>query len=144
MHIARVRRLLALLLWAGVSVARADVVVVVSARSTLEGITPEHCAAAFLGKIRTLPDGTPAYPVDQAEGSSVRDEFYARVVGKGPDQLRAYWSKMIFTGKGRPPPEMSGDAAVKRYVAERPGAIGYIERASVDASVRVVFSHERN
>ena len=79
-------------------------------------------------------------PIDQVEGSAARDEFYLTFAGKSPAQLKAHWSKIIFTGRGQPPPEVANGGEVKKRLAENPNAIGYIERNLVDGSVRVVLA----
>lgn len=117
---------------------QADVVVVVSARSTLVALSREQTADLFLGKAVRLPDGEPAAPVDLPEGSPLRDEFYQAYAGRTPAQVKALWSRIIFTGRGRPPPELPDSAAVKPFVAANPQAIGYIDRAALDASVKML------
>jgi ABC-type phosphate transport system substrate-binding protein len=77
--------------------------------------------------------------IDQPVGSNTRDEFYARVASKSPALLKAYWSKLLFTGRGQPPREVDGNVAVKKLVAETPGLIGYIDRSALDATVRPVL-----
>lgn len=120
--------------------ASAEVVVIVSARSDVSSLTTEQAANIFLGKASTFPDNEEAIPVDQAEGSAVRNEFYSKVVHKNPAQLSAYWAKIIFTGDGRPPELMVGNEAVKKAVAGNPKAIGYIDRSALDDSVRVILA----
>jgi hypothetical protein len=53
--------------------------------------------------------------------------------------MKAYWSKIIFTGRGQPPPSVSSDIEMRKRVSENPAAIGYIDRSLVDNSVRVVL-----
>ena len=65
--------------------------------------------------------------------------LYARVSSTSPALLKAYGSKLLFTGRGQPPREVAGSAAVKKLVAETPGLIGYIERSALDATVRPVL-----
>lgn len=120
--------------------AYADVVVVVSAKSAISSLTSEQATNIFLGKTETFPGGGNAIPIDQIEGSSIRDEFYSRIVHKNPAQVSAYWTKIIFTGDGYPPRQLDGDADVRRAVASNPNAIGYINRSAVDSSVRVVLT----
>lgn len=132
-----------LLLLAGAmhtAIAHADVVVVVSAHSAVTHLTDEQVSRIFLGKIDTFPDGGNAVPIDQAEGSAVRNEFYAKVAHKSPSQLSAYWTKIIFTGTGYPPNQMEGDITVRKAVANNPNAIGYINRSAVDSSVRIILT----
>ena len=77
-------------------------------------------AQIFLAKTDALPNGRVAKPVDQADGSAVRNEFYDKVADKNAAQMKAYWAQLTFTGKAQPPRNVSGDAAV-------------------DGSVKVVF-----
>lgn len=116
-----------------------ELVVIVSARSPVETLRPDQVAAIFLGQSARFPDGTLASAIDQPIGSPQRDGFYQRVTGKTPALLKAWWSKMIFTGRGQPPREAPDSVAVRRMVADNPSMIGYIERAALDASVRPVL-----
>jgi ABC-type phosphate transport system substrate-binding protein len=116
-----------------------ELVVIVSARSTAPVLRNDQVAAIFLGQTAQFPDGAYVSAIDQPVGSNTRDEFYARVASKSPALLKAYWSKLLFTGRGQPPREVDGNAAVKKLVAETPGLIGYIERSALDASVRPVL-----
>jgi len=120
--------------------AQAEVVVIVSAKSHITRLTADQAAKIFLGKASTFPDDGNAMPVDQAEGSAVRDEFYSKVVRKSPSQLSAYWAKVIFTGDGHPPEILESNTAVKKAVAKNPNAIGYIDKSAVDKSVRVILN----
>ena len=119
--------------------AHADVVVIVSAKSPITSLTAEQTARIFLGKASSFPDDGDAIPIDQAEGSAIRDEFYSKVVHKNSSQLTAYWAKVIFTGDGRPPEKLESNVAVRKAVANNPNAIGYIDKSAVDKSVRVIL-----
>jgi ABC-type phosphate transport system substrate-binding protein len=122
-----------------VASAHAEVVVVVSSRSSVKSLTSEQTAKIFLGKVVTFPNGQTAFPIDQPEGSAIRDEFYSRVARKNPSQITAYWAKVIFTGDGRPPEQLPDNVTVRKAVAENPNAIGYIDKRAVNRSVRVVL-----
>jgi ABC-type phosphate transport system substrate-binding protein len=116
-----------------------EMVVIVSASSQLQALRQEQVADIYLGQSVRLPDGEEAIALDQRMGSPLRDEFYSRVAGKSPALLKAYWTKMVFTGRGQPPKEAAGSAAVRRLVADNPGMIGYIEKSALDPSVRAVL-----
>lgn len=120
--------------------AHADVVVIVSAKSPVTSLTAEQTARIFLGKTNSFPDDGDAVPIDQAEGSAIRDEFYSKVAHKNPSQLAAYWAKVIFTGDGRPPEKLESNVAVRKAVAKNPKVIGYIDKSAVDKSVRVILA----
>lgn len=113
--------------------ARAETAVIVHPKSALTHLLSEQAAQIFLGKSNRLT------PVDLADNSTTRADFYQKVAGKDQDQVKAIWSKIVFTGKGFPPREYNTNADVKRAVAADPGAIGYIDRTAVDDTVRVVL-----
>jgi ABC-type phosphate transport system substrate-binding protein len=118
--------------------ARADVVAVVSSKSTIMVLSANQLADIFLGKASRFPDGGLAVPVDLNDGSIERDRFYSKIAGKSPAQIKSYWSKIIFTGRGQPPRTVRNDLDMKKYIAANVAAIGYIEETMVDASVRVL------
>jgi ABC-type phosphate transport system substrate-binding protein len=130
----------ALTLSVGTGAAAADVVAVVSSKSSVTVLSKNQVVDIFLGKASRFPDGEQAVPIDQVEGSAARDEFYAKFTGKSAAQIKAHWSKIIFTGRGQPPKEVSDSIEVKKQVVQNPKAIGYIERSLVDGSVRVLLS----
>lgn len=114
--------------------ASAEVVVVVNAKAAEATMTKDQVAQFFLGKSASMT------PIDQSEDSPLRAEFYKKVTDKDASQAKALWSKLVFTGKATMPKEVANSAAVKAAVAANPKAIGYMDKASVDASVKVVYT----
>ena len=139
MKIVLKRAALAACLLTCAAVAQAEVVVVMSARSSVSSLSKAQVSQIFLAKSAALPDGSRATPIDQTEGSAVRNDFYTRVAGKDAAQMRAYWSQLMFTGKAQRPKQLASDAAVVQAVAASPGTIGYVNAAAVDSSVKVVL-----
>lgn len=121
------------------SSAQAGVVVIVSAGTAVESLSPDDVSRIFLGKNKKFPNGEQAVPINQDEGKPARGEFYQKVCAKDEGQYRAYWSQLIFTGKGAPPKDGGDDAAVKELIAKNPNLIGYVNESVVDASVKVVL-----
>lgn len=142
-HVVASHLVFALLAMVAVS-AHAEVVVIVSARSSVTSLSAEQTAKIFLGKTTTFPNDGAAFPVDQVEGSEVRKEFYEKVVHKTPTQLSAYWARVIFTGNGQPPVELEGNITVRSVIAKNKNAIGYIDKRYVNKSVRVVLTIGKN
>jgi len=116
----------------------AEVVAVVSAKNPVTSLSKNYVADIFLGKTSKFPDGSRAVPIDQAEGSATRDAFYLQFTGKSPAQVKMYWSKMIFTGRGQPPHEVPNGVEMKKYITENPNDIGYIERKLLDGTVKII------
>ncbi|QBI05052.1 MULTISPECIES: hypothetical protein [Pseudoduganella] len=113
---------------------RAETVVIVSAKNPATRMFSEQAAQFFLGK------STMFTPVDQADGSAIRNEFYKKVTDKDAAQVKAIWSKLVFTGKAQAPKEFKSNAEVKKAVADDPKAIGYIDKSAVDDTVKVILT----
>lgn len=92
----------------------------------------------FLGKAKTFPSGGQAVPINQSVNTGINTEFEEKVLNKSASQLKAYWSKLLFTGKGQPPKDVGAEADVLALVANNPNMIGYMDAAKVDGSVKVV------
>ena len=114
--------------------ASAETVVIVSQKNPATRMFSEQASQFFLGK------STLFTPVDQAEGSPIRADFYRKVADKDAAQVKALWPKLVFTGKGTPPKEYNGNAEVKKAVAADPKAIGYIDKSAVDDTVKVILT----
>lgn len=121
------------------SASWAEVAVIVHPSAGFDSLSEDDVSRLFLGKSKSFPNGAQAVPVNQNEGSAVRDKFNEGVCKKNASQYKAYWSQLVFTGKGTPPKDAGDDAAVKAAVAANPAMIGYIDASAVDASVKVVF-----
>lgn len=129
---------IAMLLALAGNIAAAEVVIVVSPQNPTTTLSRSEVSNIFLGKINRFPNGQPAVPIDQPEDSRQRKDFYRDVSNKQPADIKAYWSRMIFTGRGQPPMVVEGDEQVKKSLTGRPDGIGYIDRAAVDDSVKVL------
>ena len=118
--------------------AYAEDVVIIAHIDNPNVVDRQYVARLYTGAVKGWPDGSPAFPVDQIEGSESRAMFYAKVVGKSQSTVRALWQQIIFSGNGLPPKIVSPDSAMKRLVATNRNAIGYILASQVDASVKVI------
>ena len=130
-------RKMALLVMALSFSVQAEISVIVNPANA-NAVSADDLNRLFLGRASSFADGSKATPLNLAEGQVSRDEFDSKVLNRSSAQLKAYWSKLVFTGKGTPPKELADDAAVKAAVAADSSAIGYISSASVDGSVKVV------
>jgi ABC-type phosphate transport system substrate-binding protein len=133
--------ILALTLGSVAAMASAEeIAVIVNPKNPTASLTADQVEQIFLGKSTSLPGGGNASAVDQADGSPLRDAFYQKASGKSAAQVKAIWSRLIFSGKSTPPKALASSADVKKFVASDPNAIGYIEKSAADASVKVVLS----
>ncbi len=141
MPIKKITRTLSgcLLFALAVTASASEIMVIVSASNPAGALRQDQVADIFLGQIGHFPDGTDVIALDQGIGSAIRDEFYLKVASKTPPLLKAYWTKMIFTGRAQPPRELPDSIAVRKLVAANPNLIGYIDRSALDSSVKAVL-----
>lgn len=115
------------------SATAAEIVVIVNPKNPATRMFSEQAAQFFVGKSSLFT------PVEHTEGP-LRNEFSQKVLGKDISQVKAAWSKLVFTGKGTAPKEFASSAEVKKAVAADVNAIGYIEKSAVDDSVKVILT----
>ncbi len=118
--------------------AHADVVVVVAPDSPLMSLTRSQLADIYLGRINRLPDGTSVVPIDQTDVSAAHTEFYEKYLGRTPAQIKAHWSKLIFTGRGQPPRTLADGDTLAAFIATNPHTIGYLDPAVVNRPLKVL------
>ena len=128
------KMLLAAGLYAAGVPAFAEIVVIVNPKNPATRMFSEQAGQFFIGKSALFT------PVEFNEGAAIRNEFYSKVLQKEPAQVKAIWSKLVFTGKGTAPKEYHSAAEVKKAVAADVSAIGYIDKSAVDDSVKVILT----
>jgi len=92
----------------------------------------------FLGKSKNFDNGKVILLLSPKTGSSASNEFNKAILKKTASQINAYWSKMIFTGKGTPPQEIESVSEIISAIAENKDAIAFIDAGSVTDAVKVV------
>ncbi|MDD5388346.1 MAG: hypothetical protein PHD37_03315 [Gallionellaceae bacterium] len=130
---------LALLAFALLRPANAsDLVVVTGTHNPINHLSREQVADIYMGRVTTLPGGTSAIPLDLPASSAERETFYNEITGKSAAQIKAYWARMSFTGKGTPPKQVPSSSDIKKYASAKPGVIAYLDEDSLDGSVKVL------
>lgn len=119
--------------------AAAELVVVANPNSGIERLSRDEVVNIFLGRLRQLPSGISAQPVDLSAGQPERSTFYRLLVSKELAEINAYWARLVFSGRTVPPKQAGGIDEMIGMVADSPGGIGYVERARVNETVKVVF-----
>jgi hypothetical protein len=96
-------------------------------------LTKEQVANIYLGRNLEFK------PVDLPEESQIHNDFYKRATGRDVSQVKAIWSRLMFTGHAQPK-ALADAAAVKKAVAADPKLVGYIDADEVDRTVQVVLA----
>jgi len=120
------------------STVSAEVVIIGHAKS-VGTLDAKSAKKLYLGKTNSISGMASVTLIGQADSSPTKAEFTVKATKKNLSKYKAYWSKMIFSGKAVPPKEMANDDEVKAYVASHTDAVGYINASAVDASVKVLL-----
>lgn len=144
MEVRSKRFILSAMLW-GLSVVvpstvLADVSIIANKAITVASVSEREAKKIWLGKKKSMPGGGVIKLADLPIGDATRNVFYRTLVKKKEKQLKAYWAKIIFTGKGYPPQVFDSESEIVEWVANTPGAMGYVSSAAVNDSVNVLLA----
>ena len=112
--------------------------VIVNAKNHATHLDRRFVEEAFLKKVTHWDEAQAIQPVDLGQKNAVRDRFSRDVLERDVASVRRYWAQQVFSGRGVPPPELSSDADVVKYVASHPGGIGYVAAGVELAGVKIV------
>ncbi|CAA0125688.1 Uncharacterised protein [BD1-7 clade bacterium] len=118
--------------------AYADIAVIKNPANTSQ-LNEKQVRSAYLGKLKSFNDGEEIRAYDLPSTSKDWNVFVDRVLRKTPSTLNAYWARMLFSSKGKPPRTMDTEEQILHEVANRKNAIGYVNSSMVDESVTVLF-----
>ena len=117
-------------------IASAQTAVIVHRANAVSNLSAEDLRRVFLGKTTTAASGQPIVVV---ELTTIRARFCKSLLGLSADEVRRRWVGLVFRGDALAfPYELADAAAVKKFVAEHPGAVGYIPSSDADETVKIV------
>ena len=120
--------------------AHAEIVLIAHPGNTQAQISLDTARDIYLGKVTTFPGGGKVIAVDQKDNTPAKTAFQEKVLKMSSGQVKAHWSKLIFSGAGVPPSVVGGNNEVRNWVASNPNGLGYIDKQAVDSSVKVLLS----
>lgn len=112
---------------------------IVNQQNSTAELSQRELVDLYMGKNQSFPGGGPVTPIDQMSDSTIRERFYKTLVNKSVAQVNAYWARLLFTGRVKPPKAVANSEEVLLMVQNNPRAIGYIDSDHLDASVKEVF-----
>ncbi len=111
--------------------------VVASVQSDFDTLTQKQLHDLFLSK-RSFIGSQKAVPVNLLANNDLRKAFDAHVLQMHREKLNAYWVRQHFQGVV-PPLTQSSTQAVKKFVQNVEGAIGYIPSDMLDPTLKVLY-----
>ena len=134
--------LVSILLTLAAPAARAEIVLVTAIDSTVSELSRDEAEQLYMGRRAALSARGALLLLDLPTGP-VRDQFYRLLTGKNPSQIRAYWSRVVFTGRALPPTESADASDAHRILLENPNAVAYLPASYAnDPKLRVLLRLE--
>ena len=134
------------LLISHMQVANAEVLaVIVPLNQAIHPLDVNELALMFWRKKLYWADGKRIQTLNYSATHPLRLQFSQAVLKSTPDTQNDYWNGLYFHGIS-PPYVVSSQEAMLRFVADTPGAIGYIDACKLDDRVKplVWINADRN
>ncbi|WP_298442577.1 hypothetical protein [uncultured Ferrimonas sp.] len=112
-------------------VAHAEPIVIGHQQQQLEQLSSAELRAMFSMRRQFWQDGTAVVVFVLPADSPQHTQFCTKTLGLLPFQLTRAWDRLTFSGNGDRPRIVYTQAEMRRLVHATPGAIGYIEPASM-------------
>ena len=123
----------------GASASEAALAVVVAKDSKIESISKRELVDVYMGRFDVLESGQIVQPVDYENGSVFRGLFYRTLVNKNERQINAYWSRLIFSGRAKPPLQVSSPEQSLAYLRRNQSALAYMPVERVSEEMKIVL-----
>jgi hypothetical protein len=114
-----------------------DPLVVIVNKGNVENPSLSDLAAVFTTRKQSWPNGQRILPFNFPPKHPARVEFDHSVLQMNPAAVARYWIDRRIRAGNPPPKQVNNAQLVVRLVAKLPGAVAYVPRSMVDASVRV-------
>jgi ABC-type phosphate transport system substrate-binding protein len=91
----------------------------------------------FLGK-KVAWDGAGRITLAVLKGGPVAEEYFKSAVEMTVSAFNNHWRRLAMTGGGTAPKSFEKEEELRKFVAETPGAVGFVDSANADNSVVVL------
>ena len=114
-----------------------DVVVIANKSVPDRSLSINDVKSIFLSKKIKWSNGSSIDFVTLKDDGTTKT-FLETYVNKTPSQYNRYYRTLVFTGKGDMPRNFESENDLVRYVANTPGAIGYVSSDTNTGSAKVI------
>jgi hypothetical protein len=119
--------------------SRPNLVLVVNNANQVDALSRKQIIDIYMGRFSTFPNGIKADPLDFPGGSIERQTFYEILVGKNEKKIKAYWSRLLFSGRAIPPEVLSPKSEIISTVAIGLNTIAYMDAKDVTPEMKIVY-----
>ena len=116
-----------------------DVAVIVNKQNPVNGVSLIELTKLLKQEKQYWEGGKKVYLILQEAGSTEKKVVLKRVYQMTDEDLKKYWLGKMFRGEIASFPKTLGSSeAVKRFVSQVPNAIGFIDSAAVDTTIKAL------
>ena len=123
----------------GAIASETAIAIVVAKSSKIEAISKRELVDVYMGRFDVLESGHKVQPVDYENGSTLRTMFYKTLVNKSERQINAYWSRLIFSGRAKPPVQVASPEESLNFLLSNQSAMSYIPVNRVSEEMKIVL-----
>ncbi len=111
-----------------------------SLNSEFKPLSRSKARMLYRGKMKSL-QGQRIELADWPHRSTERELFYQSLLGKDIAQMNAYWASLSFSGKARPPKEISSAemGSLVIWLQEKPNRVGYAPLESLPSHANILY-----
>jgi ABC-type phosphate transport system substrate-binding protein len=116
----------------GAALARGEPLMVITSKPHAS-LPQATLRAIFAMRMRQWPDdGSPITVFVLQPSDPLHAEFCKTVLDVFPYQLQRVWDRLVYSGTGQAPIELSSLEEMRKRIASTPGAIGYLSTDRID------------
>ena len=133
---------LALYSFSSVAQSQEKIVVVTNLNNDVQVLDKKGIIDLFMGKYSAFPNGRQATPIDIELNDELKGQFYKSLVGLPLARVNAYWSRLKFSGRVKPPAIEQTMEDVKQRLEDDESALAYVYESYVTDKMKVVYSFD--
>lgn len=118
--------------------ANAGDLVLITQRDSDLDISSNHLKRLYFGKISSLPNGRKVTVLVYTKDDNQFQQFTRRYLGRTSQQLRSFWAKQLFTGRGSLPVRVDSPEEMIARVASSDEYVGYIAIEDLREPVKIL------
>ena len=130
---------LALHSFSSVAQSQEKIVVVTNLNNDVQVLDKKEIIDLFMGKYSAFPNGRQATPIDIELNDELKGQFYKSLVGLPLARVNAYWSRLKFSGRVKPPAIEQTIEDVKQRLEDDESALAYVYESYVTDKMKVVY-----
>lgn len=117
-------------------------IVIIGHPANANSVNIEELQRLYTGKSSSFANGDSVLPLNLSDANALRASFDEKALGRSSSQIKAYWSKLVFTGKGTPPKEVTSEDEMIKLVSSNPNLLGYVSSSADVSGVKVLLTIE--